>query len=277
MKAFAQSILVAAILALSLKGFAAVPDEKPLPTLEEIFPKVVERAKKESENERNFQSKYFFVRSQVKDFKNSKGEVKSHEAKTVTNNPALKRLSLAAKAATVSHSGKPQPVSDTHSNIRGKQFSDKDFSVEGGLLKRFEFTLVGRELVNGRPALIIDFQPAKGKLPENSIKEKFINKAAGRVWLDEEDYALSKVAIRLTEKVNVLGGLVGAVWKFTYAFERERVEDGIWYTRDEQWHVEGREVIIQRTVDFHLERNAVRKADVLPTSSGVIDLAPAGN
>lgn len=275
MKTLVWIIIAAATLALPPLGFAATAPEKPLPTLEEIFPKVVERAKKEKDNERLFKENYFFVRSQVKDFKNSKGELKSREAKTVTNNPVVKRIVTAPVAPK---SDKSQPVSETHSNVRGKQFEEKDFTVEGGLIKRFEFKLIGREMVNGRPTLVIDFQPAKGKQPERSIKEKFINKAAGRVWLDEEEYAVSKVAIHLTEQVNVLGGLVGAVWKFTYNFERSRIEEGLWFTRDEEWHVEGREVILQRIVDFHQQRKDVQKLDRKKNApSGVIDPGRAAN
>src|SRR5438445_218440 len=83
------------------------------------------------------------------------------------------------------------------------------------------------------------------------IRGRFINKAAGRVWVDEEDSVLVKAELYLTDKVNVLGGLVGAVWKFNYGFHRERMPDGLWYTRTVDWHLEGREVIVRRTVDYH--------------------------
>jgi len=37
--------------------------------------------------------------------------------------------------------------------------------VNDDVVKRFEFTLVGRELLNERPTLVYDFKAAKGKLP----------------------------------------------------------------------------------------------------------------
>lgn len=234
--------------------------EKPLPTLKELFPKVVERARRESENDRQFETQYIFVRSKVTEFRNAKGELKKQQTKSGTNDPALKRLAAKSQPAPARKPAREQPVSDTHSNVRGKQFEQDDFQADD-LVKRFEFKLLGRELLNGRPMLLIDFQPAKGKLPERNIKDKFINKAAGRAWIDEEDYAIAKVALRLTDRVNVLGGLVGAVWKFTYGFERDRTSDGLWFTRDEQWHLEGREVFLQRIVDFHGERTGVRKPE----------------
>ena len=95
----------------------------------------------------------------------------------------------------------------------------KDYSIPN-LVKRFQLTLVGREMLNGRPALVVDFKPLNDHLPVNQFADKFINQAAGRVWIDEADYAIAQAQIYLTEQVNVLGGLVGAVWKFTYAFTR---------------------------------------------------------
>ena len=52
---------------------------------------------------------------------------------------------------------------------------------------------------------------------------------------------------------------VGAVWKFTFGFLRERTPDGVWFTRGSDWHLEGREVFVHRTVDYHEERTDVRK------------------
>lgn len=236
---------------------AASTNEPALPTLVEIFPKVVERAKQETENDRQFQLNYIFVLSKLMEFRNGDGDLKKHEAKVFTNYPAIKRQR--EKSAKPPPPRKNEPVSETHSNVRGKQFDENDFAVSSNLVTRFDFKLIGRVQLNQRPTLIIDFEPKKGKLPERNLKDKFINKAAGRVWLDEADYAISKVDLRLTDRVNVLGGLVGAIWKFTYQFERDRLPDGLWFTRDETWHLEGREVIFTRVVDFHGERTAVQK------------------
>jgi hypothetical protein len=145
---------------------------------------------------------------------------------------------------------KDEPVSDTHSNIRGKVLKVKDYSIPN-LAKRFQFTLAGREMLNGRPSLVVDFKPASDHLPVNSFADKFINKAAGRVWVDEEDYAIAQAQLHLTQQVNVLGGLVGAVWEFTYGFTRLRTPEGYWFARSMDWHLEGREVVINRIVDYH--------------------------
>lgn len=127
------------------------------------------------------------------------------------------------------------------------------------LLNRFDFTLQGRETINGRDALVIDFKPKSGKLPEHSLKERFINKAAGRVWLDEQEAQLVKADLYLTKRVDVFGGLVGSVYKCTCTISRERTDDGLWFTRSTGWHLEGREVLFRRTVDYHQDISDVRR------------------
>jgi len=201
----------------------------------------------------------------VTEFRNANGEVKKREEKKSSNipRPALAVANVqppVAKQTPPTPVRKDEPVSETHSNVRGKTFEKSDFALNGDMIKRFEFAVSGREVVNGRPALIVDFQPAKKKLPVRNLKDRFINKAAGRVWVDEADYVLVKADLHLSERVNVVGGLVGAVWKFTYGFLRDRTPDGLWFTRDANWHLEGRELFVRRTVDYHEERRGVRPA-----------------
>lgn len=238
--------------------------ESPLPTVQTILQRAAERAVKEDENTRAFRERYAYTRTRLTEYRNARGEIKKREEKKGENDPQQRfrvaRLQPVVAKPVRSEDVKPnQPVSDTHSNVRGKAFKKSDFVLNDDLIGRFEFVVAGREVVNGRPALIVDFQPVKKKVPVRNLKDKFINKAAGRVWVDEADYALVKADLHLTERVNVLGGLVGAVWKFTFEFMRERTPDGLWFIRNSNWHLEGREVFVHRTVDYREERTGVRR------------------
>jgi hypothetical protein len=245
--------------------------DKPLPTVEFLLKQVVARAEgKEDENDNLFDMNYQYTRTRVWDYRNSQGELKSHEEKTKLEN---KPLRIANKAARLAASKpvepapvvKEEPVSETHSNIRGKALKVKDYSIQK-LVERFQFTIVGRETLNGRPAIVVDLKPANDHLPVNSFADKFINKAAGRIWVDEEDYAVAQGKMHLTEQVNVLGGLIGAVWKFTYDFTRLRTPEGYWFARNLDWHLEGREAIINRIVDYH-ERKLNEQKIVMTAST----------
>lgn len=251
------AVLLSAVCLTAAQTNAVSPaDDKPLPTVDFVLQKVVDRAvSQEDNNDYLFAMNYQYTRTRTWEYRNSAGELKSREDKSSVEN---KPQHLAAKAARLAAGNKPapapvvkdQPLSETHSNIRGKALKVKDYSI-ANLIKRFQFTIVRREMLNGRPALVADFKPANNHLPENSFADKFINKAAGRVWIDEEDYAIAQAHLHLTEQVNVLGGIVGAVWKFTYDFTRLRTPEGYWFARSLDWHLEGREVVFNRIVDYH--------------------------
>ena len=245
--------------------------DKPLPTVEFLLKQVVARAEgKEDDNDNLFDMNYQYTRTRVWDYRNSKGELKSHEEKTKLENKPLRIANKAARLAASKPVApapvvKEEPVSETHSNIRGKALKVKDYSIQK-LVERFQFTIVGRETLNGRPAILVDLKPANDHLPVNSFADKFINKAAGRIWVDEEDYAIAQGKMYLTEQVNVLGGLIGAVWKFTYDFTRLRTPEGYWFARNLDWHLEGREAIINRIVDYH-ERKLNEQKIVMTAST----------
>jgi hypothetical protein len=237
----------------------------PLPPVEQVIQRAVEKAQLEGENDRLFNERYFYTRTKVTEFLNNDGTVSKSETHKVLNDPDRRRKRhpvpqpvVAATPAASLGAGEKSP--DTKSVVRGKAFHKKDFLGNPELLDRFNFVLTGRETLNGRDTLVIDFKPKPGKLPEHSLKERFINHAAGRVWLDEADAQLAKADLHLTKKVDVFGGLVGSVWKFTCSINRERTDDGLWFTRSSKWHLEGREVVIHRIVDYHDQTEGVRRA-----------------
>jgi len=235
-----------------------------LPPLDVVLKRVVERAEKEDENDRLFDQAYGYTRVKITEFRNVKGELKKNERNESRHDPhAVPPQPQSQRLATKLHSPKDTPqnprTSDTDTRMRGRAVDRKDLRLDDDLLGRFTFTIVGRETVNGRSALVLEFEPKPRKLPERSLRDKFINKAAGRVWIDEEDYAVARADLHLTEKVNVVGGLVGAVWQFEYRFDRERTPDGLWFTRQVRWHLEGREVFVRRTVDYFEEKTDVCK------------------
>ena len=245
-------------LALSWSARSETNAQPPLPTMEQVIQRAIEKAQTESDNDRNFNLRYAYVRTKVKAFLNGDGSVSSSETSCSTNDPVRVRARQAARAAAQA-AEKEQNPQDAKSVVHGKAFHKKDFLMNPDLLNRFNFVLIGRQTLNGRDTLVIDFKPKPGKLPERNLKERFINRAAGRVWLDEEDAQLAKADLHLTQKVDVLAGLVGSVWKFTCSINRERTEDGLWFTRTSNWHLEGREVILHRIVDYHDKTEGVQR------------------
>jgi hypothetical protein len=254
MKIFFPAIIF--ILVLTARSLPAQTNA--LPPLETIIQRALDRAAAEDDNDREFNRHYAYTRIRMTEFRNAKGQMISleekHTAEGVRTNSLPKMVMVAAVKP------KDESLSETHSNIHGKALQVKDYSLTN-LVSRFQVTLAGREIVNGRSSFILDFVPRKN-LPVHSYKDNFINKAAGRVWVDESDYAIAKADVHLMQQVNVLGGLLGSVWKFTYSFDRARTLEGFWFSRHVDWHLEGREVIFHRIVDYHEQK--IDEQKVLP-------------
>jgi hypothetical protein len=232
----------------------------PLPPINLVVQRAMEEASHENDLERAFKQHYVYTRTRVTEYRSSDGDLKSREVKTNENKPRPMTAVHPAPANSQASSSRTGGITVDGDNVRGKAFDRKDFSLIPSLVGRFQFTLVGCETINDRPALVVDFKPKSDNLPVNNIKDRFINHAAGRVWVDAQDYALAKVDLHLTQRVNVFGGLVGAVWKCTYSFDRERADDGYWFVRHVDWHLEGRALIIRRIVDYHEQWTNVHKA-----------------
>jgi hypothetical protein len=264
MKTIWQAVISVALLALSRPVLAQGTVAAPLPPVDAVLKRAVEHSAKEDENDRLFNERYGYTRTKVTEYRNSNGDLKKREEKKSQNNPVFKPVTYSPPPAeTKPRSGNDTVVleknADGSTKVRGKAYDKKDFSLSNDLFSRFQFTLAGREMVNGRAALVLDFKPRSNDLPERNIKDRFINKAAGRIWVDEEDTVLARADLHLAEKVNLLGGLVGAVNGFRYQFDRERTAEGLWFTRGVNWRLEGREVFVRRVIDFHEERSGVKK------------------
>lgn len=215
---------------------ASLLEERPLPPVDEVVRKVLEKAGDEEENKRLFRSSYSFTRSKKTEYKNSRGVTKSVKEKSKQNLPQPGEASgVDESVAKVDASKRP--------------YEEADFPVGEALLARFEYKLVGREILDARPALVIEFAPANKKLSEKNIKEKCLNRVAGRAWVDEEDLVVVKADIHLTKPVGVIGGLVGSLQKFNCTFVRKRTLEGLWFTSSMVWHLEGRELIVNRIID----------------------------
>jgi hypothetical protein len=262
MKIFRQTIAVILFAAFSSMGFGA---ENPSSTLDSILQHVIARTKLDADNDRAFNQTYSYSREKITEYRDGSGELKKREDKIGTHQPNPAAVPLVSAATADADLPKSTGVSDTRSNVHGQAFKKNDLLLNEDLVKRFQFTIVGQETLNGRQTLMIDFVPVKKDLPEHNLKDRFINKAAGRIWVDAEDYTLAKATLHLTRPVDVAYGIVGSIWKFDYGFERTKTDDGFWFTSKVNWHLEGREVVVNRIVDYHEQMTNLNKISSVAT------------
>jgi len=246
---------MAGVLVLGLSGGRGWANnlESPMPPVNAVIERVMARSQQEPENDAAFKANYAFKRSKTTEYRNIRGNLTERKEKVSVNEPTVSVVDSGVATGSDQAAATNRFSSDPARHKR-------EFVDNTNLVKRFAFELKGREWVEGRPTLLVDFKPARQKAPAADLKERCLNKVAGRVWVDEAEYVIVKVEARLTEGIGVVGGLLGSVHKFDFSFGRERTEDGLWYTRRLKWHLEMRELIVERVIDCVETKTDVRKA-----------------
>jgi len=103
--------------------------------------------------------------------------------------------------------------------------ADRAFVTE--VVDAFNFKLVGEEVINGRPAYILDVTPRPGYAPRNK-RARMFSKVAGKLWVDKQDFGWPKADGRVIEPF-FMGFLVARVQKGSQIeFTQTRVGDGLW-------------------------------------------------
>jgi len=132
------------------------------------------------------------------------------------------------------------------------------------LLAKYQFTLVDRKLVHGRPAYVIDFQPRSGTLPVRQIADRLLNQLAGKVWIDEQEFEIARAELGSQSKVT-LGGVMevlGSLKRFSYVLERTRLQDGIWFNRVANGDFECRKLLDNTHVKTRSETSGFHRISV---------------
>jgi len=261
-----QSLFAAGVVACILNSICICTAEEVLPKVDDVIKKAVKRSEVESQNDIDFRQKYYFVSSKLTEIRNADGDLKKSDSRISTNFPpkAVVAPEPEAKieASPVLRSPKDEQMASTGATKAvGRKFDRNQFQFNDDFLGRYDFKLIGREVTNGYNLLILGFAPKKKKLPESGIKDRVINRVAGRVWVDEREYAIKRCNLHLLESISIVGGIVGEAQKFDYSFDRERTEDGFWYVRESSWHLEGREVIVHRKAEHRETVTELRKGD----------------
>lgn len=91
-----------------------------------------------------------------------------------------------------------------------------------------EIVVVGRETIDGRPTVIVDFTPTPGYRPVTE-GGKVIQKIQGRAWIDEADRELVRIETRLVDNMGVGPARVARLQRgSSLYFQRRKVNGEIW-------------------------------------------------
>jgi hypothetical protein len=135
------------------------------------------------------------------------------------------------------------------------------------LFRMDDIQIAGREVVQGRTALIVTFHPKPGFRPKTK-GGKVLQKLAGRAWIDEEEHQLVKIDAELLDALGVGPAGVFRLQKGARAyFERRRVNDEIWLPAQAQFVGAAKVLLfVLGRLDAHSEYSDYRKFSVSTSS-----------
>jgi len=87
---------------------------------------------------------------------------------------------------------------------------------------------------------VLAYRPKEGKLPVNRRIDRALNKAEGRIWVDQESYEVSRIEFILKEKVKLWWGLIGSIQEVKGTVQRQEVDPGVWFPTGFDLYLKGR-------------------------------------
>jgi hypothetical protein len=230
-------------------GAASLPDLRPdangalsQEQMQQLF-RVV--ADKDMENDKRLRD-YTYIERDEEHKLDGKGAVKSTEAKTYEvmelYGEQVQRLiekddkPLAEKEAAKEEE-KIQKIIDKRKNEsegdrkKREQKEEKDREDERKFVHdvadAYNFKLVGKELVGGREAWVIDGEPRPGFVPHMK-QSSFLPKFHGRVWIDKSDLQMAKMDVECLDTIS-WGLFLARFHKGSrFMLEQTRVNDEVW-------------------------------------------------
>jgi hypothetical protein len=108
----------------------------------------------------------------------------------------------------------------------------------------FDFTLLGEEDCNGRPAYHIEAVPKPGYKPQSSLTA-FFPKVRIRAWIDKSDLQASRIELEATDTIS-FGGLLLRLEKGSQiVIEQARLDSELWLPRRVIVVAEGRVLLLK--------------------------------
>jgi hypothetical protein len=226
------------------------------PTAEEIIDKVKARsAAAEAEK-----SKFAYQRISRVDYLDDQGEVRKnsvriYEVAPVDGRPVSRLVQINGRAPSPQAEAKRSAARETGDKTR-------NLALGEDLLGRYEYKLIGEENIADRKAWLLEFSPKRNAVDDGFI-DKLLNAMHGTMWVDQEDYELSKIDVHLGRKVSFFGGLAGAIEKLDLHLVQKRVDATTWLTEGLSLDFTGRKLFTPIRFRCFETCSDFRKADAL--------------
>lgn len=113
----------------------------------------------------------------------------------------------------------------------------------------YEFKMIGRENVDGRPTIRLRFTPRADYKPITR-QGGYLKRAAGEAWVDEADHELARIDAQLIGDISIGFGLVAKLRKGTrIQAERRKINSEVWLPAATQFSLSAR-VLLFKSYNF---------------------------
>ena len=113
------------------------------------------------------------------------------------------------------------------------------------LIDRYTIRLVGEEVIEGRPAYVLEFSPSPTAPPPKGLGDRALNGLEGRAVIDAASFQVRSVEARLTKPVKVAGGLAANVKSGDVSYESQPASD-FWFPCTVDLRIAGRTALFFR-------------------------------
>lgn len=229
---------------------------------------IVEKALKRAESVKNLEYKYSYTKLTVTEELDAKGKLRERREKTYevtfdSGETSLKLIKVSGRNLSPEQLEKQNERENAERRKLMPTKSGKGDSRENFLnrevIEKYRFTLIRKTILNDRPAYELSFQPRSQNLPVNKLSDRLLNRFAGTVWVDAEEFELARADIHLQSAVSLWGGLIGSMKTCAFTLERIRHPDGVWFNSITSGWIEGRKLLDDMRIKTKSESTNFRR------------------
>lgn len=268
-----------AVLSLALivftAGLLAAPglnQEPPLPSAESLVEKAVERTRQIRSQESP--QRYIYHKISISEELDDKNKVQTRQEKEYE----VTQWGASTRQRMIKLNGKPIDEAEAKSfesrerrqrrETAGapnekppEKTRDRGGWLTEDLIRKFQYKVEKRERVGTRNCIVLAFEPRSKDQPASQVADRVYNRLAGTIWFDEEESEICRLEVRLTEKVTLWGGLLGALQTFELNLLRERSIEGPWFAKSFKLSLEGRRLMDSMRMRIGEESSGFRRAE----------------
>jgi hypothetical protein len=244
------------VLGLVTIAFGAQEPEKPLPELQPFLKEI----RKNLRSDRRLLGQYTYLEKMTERQLEKNGTVKKTEGQVFEVYPSLEPGQ--GYRRLISKDGKPLDAKDLEKQdrehdrkvqeLRRKQGDEsagdkqkrlareqekrrKEDLLIDELFQLYEIRMIGREPIEGHPAIQLSFRARADAKPRSSDAKLFL-KVAGRAWFSETEYQMVRLEVELIDNISFGLGILARLNKGAQAtFQRRKVNDEIWLPAEEHF------------------------------------------